>query len=284
MSVLKNKGITMYKILLTFLLSTTLSLAGIINGIALTVNDDPITLYDIDKTMVTKNITKNQAVSLLVDEVLYAQLIKKYNISADIFDVNSYIESLASSNNMDITTFKSIIRQKYPNYSIFENEAKTIVTRQKLIKRLVQGQLQIATEDDIKLYFDNNKKEYSTSKSVEVMQYSSTKRSSLVATIKNPMLQANDVQRSSLTLDVKELNPQMQYLLNNTDENTFTPIFTANKMYVMLFILKKEGTDTLDFEVVKNKVFNDVMSLREKKYLKEFFEKQKLTADIKILR
>lgn len=274
----------MYKILLTFLLSTTLSLAGIINGIALTVNDDPITLYDIDKTMVTKNITKNQAVSLLVDEVLYAQLIKKYNISADIFDVNSYIESLASSNNMDITTFKSIIRQKYPNYSIFENEAKTIVTRQKLIKRLVQGQLQIATEDDIKLYFDNNKKEYSTSKSVEVMQYSSTKRSSLVATIKNPMLQANDVQRSSLTLDVKELNPQMQYLLNNTDENTFTPIFTANKMYVMLFILKKEGTDTLDFEVVKNKVFNDVMSLREKKYLKEFFEKQKLTADIKILR
>ena len=274
----------MYKILLAFLLSTTLSLAGIINGIALTVNDDPITLYDIDKTMVTKNITKNQAVSLLVDEVLYAQLIKKYNISADIFDVNSYIESLASSNNMDITTFKSIIRQKYPDYSIFENEAKTIVTRQKLIKRLVQGQLQIATEDDIKLYFDNNKKEYSTSKSVEVMQYSSTKRSSLVATIKNPMLQANDVQRSSLTLDVKELNPQMQYLLNNTDENTFTPIFTANKMYVMLFILKKEGTDTLDFEVVKNKVFNDVMSLREKKYLKEFFEKQKLTADIKILR
>ena len=38
------------------------------------------------------------------------------------------------------------------------------------------------------------------------------------------------------------------------------------------------------FETVKAKIFNDMMSLREKKYLKDYFEKQKLTADIKIVR
>jgi len=274
----------MYKLLLAFLLSTTFSLAGIINGIALTVNDDPITLYDIDKTMLTKNITKEQAVSLLVDEVLYTQLIKKYNISADIFDVNTYIDKLATANNMDLFSFKSIVKQKYPDYSVFEDEATTIVTRQKLIKRLVQGQLQIATQEDTQLYYDNNKDEYITAKSVEVVQYTSTNRASLLATVKSPLLQASDVQRSPLSLEIKDLDPQMQYLLNDTNVNTFTPIFTTNKMYATLFIIRKEGTDTLDYEVVKNKVFNDLMSLREKKYLKDFFEKQKLTANIKILR
>ncbi|WP_121627759.1 peptidyl-prolyl cis-trans isomerase [Poseidonibacter antarcticus] len=274
----------MYKFLLAFLFSSTLSFAGIINGIALTVNDDPITLYDIDQAMVNKNIDKNQAVGLLVDEVLYKQLIKKYNISVDIFDVNTYIEKLAASNNMDLLTFKSIVRQKYPDYSIFEAEAKTIVTRQKLIKKLVQGQLKIASEEDVKLYYENNKKKYLTSKTVEVVQYTSTKKPSLLATIKSPLAQAADVQRTPLQLSIKELNPQMQYLLNNTAVNAFTPVFIANKMYTALFIIKKEGTDILDFEVVKNKVFNEVMALREKKYLKDFFEKQKLTADIKILR
>ncbi len=274
----------MYKLFLAFLFSSAISFAGIINGIALTVNDDPITLYDIDQTMLSKNIDKNQAVSLLVDKILYDQLIQKHNIQADIFDVNTYIEKLAASNNMDLFAFKSIVRQKYPDYSIFENEAKTIVTRQKLIKKLVQGNLKIASEEDIQLYYDNNQKKYVSAKSVEVVQYTSNKKASLLATVKSPLLVPNDVQRNPLVLQVKELDPQMQYLLNNTAVNSFTPIFTANKMYAALFILKKEGSDTLDFEVVKNKVFNEVMSLREKKYLKDFFEKQKLTADIKILR
>ena len=274
----------MYKLLLTFLFTTSLSFAGIINAVALTVNDDPITLYDIDRTMVTKKVDKNQAVSLLVDKLLYDQLIQKYNIQADIFDVNAYVEKLAASNNMDLYAFKSIVRQKYPDYSVFEEEAKGIVTRQKLIKKLVQGQLKIATTEDTQLYYENNKEKYTTSKTVEAVQYTSTKKSSLLATVKSPLLVPTDVQRSPIELQVKELDPQMQYLLNNTATNTFTPIFTANKMYTTLFIIKKEGSDTLDFEVVKNKVFNEVMSLREKKYLKDFFEKEKLTADIKILR
>jgi hypothetical protein len=61
-------------------------------------------------------------------------------------------------------------------------------------------------------------------------------------------------------------------------------IFTANKQFVSLFVTRKEGTTSLDFETVKAKIFNDIMTTREKKYLKDYFEKQKLTADIKIVR
>jgi len=274
----------MYKLLLSLLLGSTLSIAGIVNGVALTVNDDPITLYDIDKTMVDNNIEKNQAVSLLVDKLLYDQLVQKHNIQADIFDVNAYVEKLAATNGMDVYAFKSIIRQKYSDYSKFEDEAKKVVTRQKLIEKIVKGQLKIASEEDMELYYENNVNKFSTAKSVEVVQYTSKKKASLIGVVKSPLLVPENVQRSPMVLETKNLNPQMQYLLNNTKTNTFTPIFTANKEYNTLFIIKKDGTATLDYETVKGKVFNEIMALREKKYLKDYFEKQKLTADIKIVR
>ncbi len=274
----------MNKLFLSLIISSSLSFAGMINGIALTVNDEPITLYDIEKTMQVNKVGKNEAVGYLVDKILYDQLVQENNITADIFDVNDYIEKLANANGMDLYTFKSIIKQKYPDYSVFENEAKNIVIRQKLVQKIVKGQLTVATQEDMELHYEKNKNDFLTAKSFEVVQYSSTNKASLIKTLNNPLAVASDVQKANLTLDTQNLPAQMQYLLNETKPNSFTPIFTANKQFVSLFLVRKNGTTALAFESVKGKIFNEIMSTREKKYLKDYFEKQKLTADIKIVR
>ncbi len=274
----------MNKLFLSLLLSTSLSFASIINGVAITVNEDPITLYDIEKTAKQNNVDKNTAVSALIDKILYEQLVKEHNITADIFDVNEYIEKLAATNNMDVYTFKSVIKQKYPNYSVFENEAKSAVIRQKLIQKIVKGQLSIASEDDLKLYYENNKDQFTTANSFDIVRYASTNKASLISALKNPLVIPTDVQRSPGTLQSSEIPAQLQYLLTETKVNTFTPIFTANSQYTAIFVTKKSGQSAIAFENVKGKIFNDLMKLREKKYLKEYFEKQKLIADIKIVR
>lgn len=274
----------MYKLFLSLIISSGISFAAMINGIAIIVNNEPITLYDIDKTMSVNNVSKNEAVSYLIDKILYDQLVKENNIDADIFDINDYIEKLAKSNGMDIYTFKSVVKQKYSDYSVFENEAKNAVIRQKLVQKIVKGQLAIATQEDMELYYEKNKNQFLAAKNYEVIQYMSKEKASLINTIKNPLLISADVQKESVTLNTEKLQAQMQYLLNETKENSFTPIFTANKHFVTLFVLRKEGSTPLPFESVKAKIFNDIMSTREKKYLKDHFEKQKLTADIKIVR
>lgn len=274
----------MYKLFLSLVISSGISFASMINGIAITVNDEPITIYDIEKTMSVNKVSKNEAVSYLIDKVLYDQLVQENNITADIFDINDYTEKLANSNGMDLYTFKSVVKQKYPDYTVFENEAKNAVIRQKLVQKIVKGQLAIANDEDMQLYYDKNKNEFLTANSFKVYQYTSKNKASLISAIKNPMIVPDDVQRESAELETKKLPAQMQYLLNETKENSFTPIFTANKQFVALFIQKKQGSTTLDFESVKGKIFNDLMSTREKKYLKDHFEKQKLTADIKIVR
>lgn len=274
----------MYKLFLALLVSSGISFANMINGVALTVNDEPITLHDIDKTMLENKVNKNQAVGLLIDKILYEQSVKENNISADVFDVNDYVEKLANANGMDLYSFKSVVKQKYGTYELFEEEAKDAVIRQKLIQKLVKGQLTVASQEDMQLHYEKNKDQFSTSKFYEVTQYSSKNRASLIGAINNPMVIPEDVEKTSLKLSVENLQPQMQFLLNETKINNFTPVFGANKQFISLFIIKKEGTSALSFETVKGKIFNDIMSTREKKYLKEYFEKQKLTADIKIVR
>lgn len=274
----------MHKLLLSLLLGSTLSFASMVNGVAILVNEEPITLYDIERTMVVNKIPKNEAVSYLIDKILYDQLVQEYNITADIFEINDYIEKLANSNGMDIYAFKAIIKQEYPDYSVFENEAKNTVIRQKLVQKLVKGQLAIATDEDMQLYYEKNQNKYLTAKTFDVTQYSSTSKESLVEVAKNPIIIPSDVQRTSLKLNTAEIQAQLQYLLNGTKVNSFTPIFTANKQYITFFVTKKEGTAPLSYESVKARIFNDIMMNREQKYLKDYFEKQKLIADIKVIR
>ena len=274
----------MYKLFLALLVSSGILFADTENGLALTVNDEPITIYDINKTMSENRIGKNEAVGLLIDKALYEQAVKENNITADIFDVNDYIEKLANANGMDLYSFKSVVKQKYGNYELFENEAKDAVIRQKLIQKIVKGQLAVATQEDMELYYEKNKEKYSSSKFYEVTQYTSKNKASLIAALNNPMVIAADVERTQIKLSADNLQPQMQFMLNETKTNSFTPIFTANKQFISLFVVRKEGTTSLGFETVKAKIFNDIMTSREKKYLKDYFEKEKLTADIKIVR
>ena len=283
---MKQKAILLAgkKLLITFLLLSSSAYANTIDAIALVVNDDPITLYDIEKRKVEKNLTKEKAVGELVDEALYSQLISKHNITADIFDVNNYLEKIAASNGMDLYTFKSIIKQKYQDYNKYEEQTRNLILRQKLTNTLVRGNLKVANEEDLKIYYENNLTKFKMASNVKAVQYTSKNKADLNAIIKNPMANIPGVSKSPIDLDQTNLNPQLRYIINETNLNQFTPVFTSNKQFVTLLIRQKEEQKTIEFEEVRDRIFNIVMQDREKKYLKDYFEKLKLSADIKIIR
>lgn len=185
---------------------------------------------------------------------------------------------------MDLYTFKSIIKQKYKNYEAYEEEIKRRIQREKLIGKLVRGNLKIATEEDLKIYYENNKNQFTTAKTIDVIQYASRNKAALIAVQKNPMAVSNEVSQSNISLEQEKLNSQMRYLLNDTKVNQFTPVIAADNQYVTLLVREKKGVNTLAFEEVKNKIFTVLMQKREQNFLKEYFEKLKLTANIKVVR
>ncbi len=274
----------MHKIFLSLIFLSVYSLAGLINAVAVKINNDVITLFDIDQIVLEKNISKNNAVTYLIDKALFAQEIKKQNISVDIFDTNKYLEKLAAANGMDLYNFKSLIKQKYKNQSIFDDEIKERILKEKLTQSLLRGNLTVATQEDMKLYYDNNQNQYQSSVSYEVIQYASKNRRALLLTKKNPMALIKELKKKELTMENSKLSSQIKYILNETKAGEYTSIFTANKHYVMLYIKKKNGLKTQNFEEVKSLIFNQIMSEREKRFLDEHFKKARITANIEVIR
>ena len=273
----------MKKYILLFMLLVSSLQAGMINAIAIVVNNTPITLYDIDKKMQTLSIDKQKAVSILIDDALYKQLVRKYAIDVDIFDIDNYIEKLAKSNNMSLYQFKSAIRQQQ-DFEAFKAQIKKQLIHQKLIAQIASNKIKKATDEDLKIYYDNNKDKFTIANKIDLIEYSSRDKKALETIKQNPMALGDNIKVKNITVTQNDIDSQMKYIINKTKEQTFSPIFTANKTYNLLFISKKYDLQTIPFENVKNNIFRIVMDQREKEYLNNYFETLKLTADIKVLR
>ena len=272
----------MTKYILGFLTTITLSWAGLINGIAVLVNDTPITLYDIDQAVNNRGLSKDKAVSVLVDDILYKQELKKQNITVDIFDIDKHIDKLASQNKMSTIDFKSVVRQQQ-DYELFKNQIRGQLLHQKLVRKIASEKLQIATDEDMKIFYDNNIDQFQLADTIEVTAYVSKSKQELNKIKSNPMMQNKNVLAQSITLKQNELNPEVKYVINSTKEKNFSIIFAQNKNYNMFFIKKKNEIINMNFEESKDIIFSKIMRSREKNYLEEYFEILKITANIKIL-
>jgi hypothetical protein len=273
----------MKKYILSILFGFTFASASLVNGVAIVVNQTPITLYDIEKSMQLNQISKQAAVEGLIDQILYNEELEKNNISVDIFDIDNHIEKLAAQNKMSVLDFKSLVKQQQ-NYELFKAQIKQQLLHQKLIQSIARGKLKIATKEDLKIYFENNKEEFQVADTIEVIAYVSRDKNLLEQQIKNPMMQNNAILIQALTLKQDELTPQTKYIINSTKSNKFSAIFVQNKSYNMFFIKEKKDVTTQSFDKAEDKIFQTVMKNREKSYLKEYFETLKITADIKVLR
>lgn len=273
----------MKKYIVSLLCVVGLAHAGLVNAVAIIVNDSPITLYDIDKTMQEKNLSKNDAARVLIDEKIYQQEVQKHNVAVDIFDVESFIQKLAAQNKMSTLDFKSLVRQQQ-DYGEFEKKIKEQILHQKLVKKISEGNLKYATDDDIKIYYENNLAQFHIPNKIDVVAYVSKNKAMLSQIQKNPMFNSPEVVSQELSLMQDELPPQVKYIVNSTPIGQFSAIFAQNQQYNMFFIKEKKEVKTLTLDEVKEQIFQQIMQSREESFLNEYFETQRITANIKIVR
>ncbi len=150
--------------------------AGLINAIAVIVNDSVITLYDIDEVMEQRKSSHNQAVSMLIDKILYEEEVKRYNLTISKEEILSYIVKLAQANSMTMIEFKEAVIKQNQNYQVFEADIKKRLLNQKLISKIATGKLQVANDDDIQLYYDNNIEQFRENKNtIQVLPFEQVK-------------------------------------------------------------------------------------------------------------
>jgi len=256
--------------------------AKVINQIIYKINDDIITSYDISEQIHKKGISKNQAVDLLIKEILLKQELKKYNIKVSDNELNKQIQKIASKNNMGFDEFMRVIDNN-PRYASFVDELKNQIAHRKLVEMLSSGNIAVASDEDLKIYYKNHKKQFRKTNKITGVLYSSTNERALVAQISNPMLRSNSISTKTIKANIKKLSPQLQYLALNTPAKSFTQIYQENGKLHTLFISKKTYSGVLPFKRIKSQIFEIVMLKRQNEFLKDYFDTLKAKANIKKL-
>lgn len=278
----KNMLKNLFNIILLCLAFTLNLNAGLVNSIAITVNEYPITLIDIDEKMTELKISKNEAISILIDEALYLQSIEKYNIFVDNFDVESYVEKLAKNNKMTMFEFKNAVSQQ-EDYAKFSEKIKLQLRHQKLTSAITANKLIMANDEDLKIYYNNHLEDFKIAKKIDAIQYSSDDQNLLKSIKDNPMMSNPNIKVKNKTFLINDVSDQMRYIVSKTPEKSFSTIFAENETYNILFISNKKDVETLPLETVKETILNTIMIQRENDYLKSYFESLKLSANIKII-
>ncbi len=272
------------KILLSLLIVSSFSYAGLVDGISIIVNDSPITLFEIRNLSQKLNVSPQKATQMLIEEKLKENLVKKYEIRADSLDIEDEMEKISSRAGMSIMDFQNYLEQQGVDIDEYKKDLAQKIKQQKLYKKIASTRIKKATQSEMKNFYKNNINLYSIPQMIDAIQYISDNRNALKKMIKNPMLNIEGISKKETILKSQSINPKLLYILRQTKEGSFTPILTLKKSFSTFYIKRKINVKTIPFDKVKNDIFARMMDKREKDIIKSYFDKLISEAQIRIIR
>jgi len=252
--------------------------AEVLDRIVATVNNIPITSYEVEKLSKKLNIDRNKALNILLDQKLIESEIKKRGIVVDDFELENALETIAKRNGFNLFEFKNILIQR-GEYEKLISQIKNDLLKKKLFDEIIQTKLKI-DNNEIKNYYQNHKDEFKVFEKIAVVKYTANNKVLLEKIKQNPLF-ANNVKVENRVYNANELPLNLLFLFKETKEGTFTPIISEIGHYSMFYITKKENYYYLPFRKVKNLIENKLINEKREKILKEYFSKLKNKAYVK---
>ncbi|BAF70748.1 peptidyl-prolyl cis-trans isomerase [Nitratiruptor sp. SB155-2] len=277
----------MKKIALAATLLLTLSYGKIIDGIAVIVNDEPITLYEINKVINTTGLSRREAIQLLIREKLENEQIKKLGVTVDDIELDQALEKIAKQKGTDLFGLQEAIISQGGDWEKFKEGLRKQLLRKKLYAALTRQQTQKLSEKDLKEYYETHKNEFEIAKEADIVKYISPSKEVLAKIAQNPLYQPSNnalLQKGEEKIDLQKVNPQFAYLLNQTPEGSFTKILPMGDKYLLIYIKHKYGKEYIPFEEAKGYILNRLSKTSGVKNVKEYFDKLKASANIKVIR
>ncbi len=259
--------------------------AEMIGGIAMVVNNEPITLNEI-KTFQQKNkISREDAVNALIQKRIEEEEIIKKGFHVTPEEIDKQIFQIAQRNKMSVDSFRLALQKDGKDYNQFRSNIEEKIKKEKLYRFIIGNRLKKADESIIREYYEKNKNKFKMPGSVEVLEYLSNSGEVLNAIASQPMVQFPNVKVTPKTIPLDKVNPQIAMLLVKTPDLSFTQVINAgNGTFAMFFVKSKTKGTIVPYEKVKDRIFAEVMKDREQALLIEYFEKKKSEAHIKVIR
>lgn len=258
--------------------------AQIIDGIALKVNGNIVTMFEIENLQKSLRISKDEAIRHIIIDKLRENEIKRLKINVDERRLDDEINNIAMSNRLTREQLLSALKEQGMDMESYRKELKNHLVNRDLMQRILQSSSNIASEDELRRYYNANKKEFSFPNKIKVTSYTSLNEAALQAFLNNPMLLNNDVVSKDEELSLHNLPPQIANVFLSTPERSFTPVLNSGNALIVFFVKEKIGSELAEFDNIKTIVMQKYAQTKENEILNEYFEKIKANSKIEILR
>jgi peptidyl-prolyl cis-trans isomerase SurA len=270
-----------------FLALMTLSAhAMTIDGIAVLVKEEPITMYDIRTQMRESGQTTKSAVDLLIRKKLEEIEAEERHISVSNDEVLKELRTMAEQNNMSLLQLYEAIQS---SRGLSEKELKAKIREkllnQKLYSAIAFSHMEEPTPEEEDEYYHLHADEFSHPERFEVTVYSASSKARLQEKVDNPMFYSPEIRSESAVFEFASMNPRLAELLNKTPLNSFTPILPSPEGGYMSFYLKEKSEITVQpIDAARPQIANAIMAEKREQVLTDYFSRLRLNADIRIIR
>jgi len=275
----------MYKILLTLCLAFSLN-AELVNGVAIIVKGEAITMYELTQEMSASKVNIEDASDILIRKKLEDSEIKERKIKVASSEVYEDIKQVASRNNMNVSELYEAVRSSSGLTSTeFKAKTKEKLLSQKLYSAIAYTSLSEPTEEEAMEYYELHKGDFSHPSGFKVILYTSKNKSRLQEKIDNPMFYSPDIQKEEKELIYDKISPELAKFLSKEKVDAFTPIVPNGKGAFMSFYIKDIKTaQELGFRTIRNQVVNMIMGDKREQVLSDYFARLRGNADIQTIR
>lgn len=269
------------RIFLLLFMIFALSYARQINAIALTVDQEIITEYEISKLMQEKKISKQEAINELIDDKLELAEIKKYKIFVNEFELENEMNKMLMQSNSSLNQLKANLSKK--DFQKAKENFRKQLEKRRLYEALVSAYKVDTSEQGLRSYYDSNPDDFVIFTQISVEVLSSSEASELEK-LKTSKRKAASIQSESVILSPQNSDIRLLAFLSRLKPGEYTPIMQNNDIFMMYKVKNKEQAQTLPFDEIKSEITNLYASKQREEYLSDYFNKLRAKADIKYLR
>ena len=241
-----------------------------INAIAVVVDNEPITTYDIEQTMKNLKLNRTQALNVLINDKMELSQMKQLGIVVNELELDENIKKFLAQNNLNLTQLQQSLKQKGQSYSSFRENFKKDLQTRKLYDRIASFNKTDFSDGGAKEFYEQHKEQFSIWTQINVNIYSSNQAELLENIIRTKKA---SIKPHNVILNPTNSDPRLLVFLSQIPVNDFSPILNGANGYELYEVKAKSDPQIPDYEQVKDEVLNAYINKQRQDFTQDYFEK-----------
>ena len=255
------------------------------NGIAVIIENEPITVNEVRKAAAQLQTSEANALNLLIRDRLETAQIKNLKIEASDYELNQRLQKIASESGMNVPDLRSAVLSKGGDYAQFKDDVAKTIKQEKLYQSIFADAKINISENAARAYFEQNRDLFAHFTDVSVTRYVAPSMQLLeAAKHSSPMNTNHSVHMDVLDLKSEQIPPQLRTIFQQTPDGTFTQIFQTPEGFEMFYVASKKGQTMPEFDEIRDEAMNALYKLEQDRVIGEYFNKLRAKANVKYLR